>query len=53
VVRIVSASDPNPNYVDMEKSFYIYADVDNSNPIVCGCRLGYGVSDIQQIWIIR
>jgi hypothetical protein len=33
--------------------FDIYADVDNPNPIVCGCRLGYGVSDIRRIWIIR
>jgi hypothetical protein len=25
------------------------ADVDNPNPIVCGCRLGYDVSDIQHM----
>jgi hypothetical protein len=46
-------SDPNPNYADMEKRFYIHADVDNPNPIVRGCGSGYGVSDIRWIWIIR
>jgi hypothetical protein len=33
--------------------FDIHVDVDNSNPIVCGRGLGYGVSDIRRIWIIR
>jgi hypothetical protein len=27
--------------------FDIHADVDNLNPIVCGCGLGYDVSDIR------
>jgi hypothetical protein len=33
--------------------FDIHTDVDNPNPIVCGCGLGYGVSNIRRIWIIR
>jgi hypothetical protein len=45
-------AEPNPYYVNMEKSFDIHADVDNLNLIVCGCGLAYGVSDIRQIWII-
>jgi hypothetical protein len=49
VVWIISASDLRI----WRRVFDIHADVDNPNPIVCGCGLGYGVSDIRRIWIIR
>jgi hypothetical protein len=42
-------SDVNPNFPDMEKSFYIHADMDNLKLIVSGCSVGYGISKIQQI----
>jgi hypothetical protein len=53
--RIISASDPIRIRIMRiwRKVFDIHADVDNLNPIVCGCGLGYGVSDIRRIWIIR
>jgi hypothetical protein len=55
VVWIISSSDPIRIRIMRiwRRVFYIHADVDNPNPIVCGCGLGYGVSDIRQIWIIR
>jgi hypothetical protein len=55
VVRIISASDPIRIQIMRiwRRVFDIHADVDNPNPIVCGCGLGYGVSDIRHIWIIR
>jgi hypothetical protein len=50
VVRIISASDPIRIQIMRiwRRVFDIHADVDNPNPIVCGCGLGYGVviSDI-------
>jgi hypothetical protein len=27
--------------------------MDNLNPIMCGCGIGYGISKIQRIWIIH
>jgi len=27
--------------------------MDNPNPIVCGCGIGYGIPKIRRIWIIR
>jgi hypothetical protein len=52
LVWIISGSDPN--YANMEKKVLdIHADVDNPIPIVYGYELGYGVSDIRRIWIIR
>jgi hypothetical protein len=41
------------NYVNMEKSFDIHADVDDPNLIMCRFELGYCVSDIRWIWIIQ
>lgn len=34
-----------------EDFFNIYVGKDN--PIVCGCRVGYGSREIRWIWIIR
>lgn len=42
-------SDPNPNLADMEKSFFIHADIDNPNLIAYGCEVGYGVREICRI----
>jgi hypothetical protein len=55
VVWIISASDPIRIRITRiwRRVFDIHADVDNPNPIVCGCRCGFGVSDIRRIWIIR
>jgi hypothetical protein len=54
VVWIISASDPTRIQIMRiwRRVFDIHVDVDNPNPIVCGCELGYDVSDIRQIWII-
>lgn len=42
-----------PDYVDIEKAFNIYVAMDNLNPIVRGCGVGYdGSSEIRWIWII-
>ena len=27
--------------------------MNNPNPILCGCWIGYGISKIRRIWIIR
>jgi hypothetical protein len=55
VVWIISASDPIRIRIMRiwRRVFDIHADVDNPNPIVCRCGIGYGVSDIRRIWIIR
>jgi hypothetical protein len=54
MVWMISASDPIwIRIMRIRRSvFNIDADVDNPNPIVCGCRLEYGVYDIRRIWII-
>jgi hypothetical protein len=43
VVRIISASDPIRIRIRImriwRRAFDIHADVDNPNPIVCGCGL--------------
>jgi hypothetical protein len=33
--------------------FNIRADTDNLNPIICVCGVGYGITEIWQIWIIQ
>jgi hypothetical protein len=55
VVWIISAFGPIRIRIMRiwRRVFDIHADVDNPNPIVCGWGLGYGVSDIRRIWIIR
>ena len=35
------------------RTFNIHADIDNLNPIVCGCEVGYRIGKICRIWIIR
>ena len=55
VVRIILRSDPNQIQILRIRRiiFNIHADMNNPNPIVCGCRVWYGIAKIRRIWIIR
>ena len=55
VVWIIPRSDPlRIRILRIQRSvFNIRADTDDPNPIIYGYGVGYGISEIRRIWIIR
>jgi len=55
VVWIILRSDPLQIRIlrIWINDFNIRADMDNLNPIIGGCGVGYEIGEIRMIWIIR
>jgi len=57
MIKVESGMDNSPLRIRILRiwinGFNIHAYMDNPNPIIDGCGVGYVIGEIQRIWIIQ